>query len=165
MVTLDNVRVCRLCGHIDAVESSGRCPSCNAFSGLVTLPRSEAERIARRYRRRAIVKRLLGVAVGVILVSAAALWVAQVFWDRGFHPPTATTQASASTAPNAWGQVRRTPQNTGFTSESAPYPHRIQWTYQTSKPLSGTPAVADGHTSISSPKTAGRWRWIDRPGG
>lgn len=145
---MEKVRVCRLCGYIDAVERSGRCASCHAFTGLVTLPRGEAEQIGRRYRRRAAIKRLVRVAVGVVLVSAMVLWVAQVFWDRGLRPPPATTQASASTAPNVWAQVRRTPQNTGFTSEPAPYPHRIQWTYATSQPLSGTPAVADRHVYL-----------------
>jgi len=145
MTTVENVRVCRLCGHIDAVENSGRCPSCDAFSGLVALPRGEAERIARRHRRRAVSRRLVRVAAVVVVVMAVALWVVQVFWDRGFRPPEATTQASASVAPNVWGQVRRTPQNTGFTPEPAPYPHRIQWTFATAAPLSGTPAVADQH--------------------
>jgi outer membrane protein assembly factor BamB len=173
MITGENVRVCRLCGHVDAVESSGRCPSCDAFSGLVTLPRGEAERIARRYRRRAMIKRLAGVAVGLTLVSAAALWSAQVFWDRGLRPPKATTQASARVAPNVWGQVRRTPQNTGFTSEPAPYPHRIQWTYTTPKPLSGTPAVADQHVylitedgrTVALDRQTGRLVWDHDNGG
>ena len=148
MNMVEEVRVCRLCGHIDAVESVGRCPSCRAFSGLVTLPRGDAERIARRYRRRALIKRLLSVVVALALLIAAVLWIAQVLWDRGLRPPKATTQASATTAPNVWGQVRRTPQNTGFTSEPAPYPHRIQWTFETSAPLSGTPAVADQHVYL-----------------
>ncbi len=160
---MEKVRVCRLCGHIDAVESSGRCPSCSAFSGLVALPRGEAEAIARRYRRRAVVKRLMSAAAVLILVGAVALWAAQVFWDRGFRPPQATTQASASTAPEVWGQVRRTPQNTGFTSESAPYPHRVQWQFETSEPLSGTPAVADQHLYLITED--GRTLALDRPTG
>ena len=148
MMTLEQVRVCRLCGYIDVIESAGRCPSCDAFSGLVALPRGEAERIHRRYRRRATTRRLIKIVVGVALVGVAALWSAQVFWDRGLPARKASTQASANVAPNAWGQVRRTPQNTGFTPESAPYPHRIRWRYQTSKPLSGAPAVADGHVYV-----------------
>ncbi len=163
MITVEQVRVCRLCGHIDAVESTGRCPSCGAFSGLVTLPRGDAELISRRYRRRAMVKRLVGGAAVLILVGAAALWAAQVFWDRGLRPPKATTQASTSLAPNVWGQVRRTPQNTGYTSEPAPYPHRIQWTYTTSAPLSGTPSVADQHVYLITED--GRTVALDRPTG
>jgi outer membrane protein assembly factor BamB len=148
MITVENVRVCRLCGHIDDVASLGRCPSCNAFSGLVTLPRGEAEWIHRRYRRRVTIRRLLRVAVGLALLSAVGLWGAEVLWDRGLRPPQATTQANANVAPNVWGQVRRTPQNTGFTPEPAPYPHRLQWTFATPKPLSGTPAVADQHVYL-----------------
>jgi outer membrane protein assembly factor BamB len=148
MITVEHVRVCRLCGHIDDVASLGRCPSCSAFSGLIILPRGEAERIRQRYRRRATTKRLVRLIIGLVLVGAAALWGAQVLWDRGLRPPQATTQASANVAPNVWGQVRRTPQNTGFTPESAPYPHRLQWTYTTPKPLSGTPAVADQHVYV-----------------
>lgn len=163
MITVEQVRVCRLCGHIDAVESTGRCPSCGAFSGLVTLPRGDAELISRRYRRRAMVKRLVGGAAVLILVGAAALWAAQVFWDRGLRPPKATTQASTSLAPNVWGQVRRTPQNTGYTSEPAPYPHRIQWTYTTSAPLSGTSSVADQHVYLITED--GRTVALDRPTG
>ncbi len=160
---MENVRVCRLCGHIDAVESSGRCASCDAFSGLVTLSRGEAEQIGRRYRRRAMIVRLVRVAAGLAVVIAVALWAAQVFWDRGFQPPKATTQASVSTAPDVWAQVRRTPQNTGFTSEPVPYPYRIQWTYSTSAPLSGTPAVADQHVYLITED--GRTMALDRQTG
>ncbi len=145
MTAVDNVRVCRLCGHIDEVGRQGRCPSCNAYSGLVMLPSGEAEGIARRHRRRAMRNRLVRAILALTIVGVIALWAAQVFWDRGFQPPKATTQASASIAPNVWGQVRRTPQNTGFTPEPAPYPHRIQWAFETAAALSGAPAVADQH--------------------
>ncbi len=150
MTAVEQVRVCRLCGHIDEVERQGRCPSCATYSGLVTLPRGDAERIARRHRRRAIRKRVVRLAVVLAVVVAIGLWAAQVFWDRGFRPPKATTQASASMAPQSWAQVRRTPQNTGYTPEAAPYPHRVQWTFQTPEPLSATPAVADQHVYLTT---------------
>ncbi len=163
MTAVENVRVCRLCGHIDEVERQGRCPLCDAYSGLVTLSRGEAEQIARRHRRRAVRKRWVRVVVAVSIVVAIGLWVAQVFWDQGFRPPVATTQASASVAPQVWAQVRRTPQNTGFTPEVALYPHRVQWTFQTPEPLSATPAVADRHVYLTTED--GRTVALDRASG
>lgn len=163
MTAVENVRVCRLCGHIDAVESQGRCPSCDAYSGLVALPRGDAERIARRYRRRAVRKRLVRVTLALAIVVSIGLWAAQVFWDQGFRPPKATTQASASVAPQVWAQVRRTPQNAGFTPETAPYPHRVQWTFKTPEPLSATPAVADRHVYLTTED--GRTVALDRQTG
>jgi serine/threonine-protein kinase len=66
------------------------------------------------------------------------------------NPPRATTNVSASLAPHTWAQMRRTPQNTGFTPDQAPFPHQIRWTYRTSKPLHASPAVVDRHVYLTT---------------
>ena len=59
VTTMEEVRVCRRCGHIDPADSRGRCPSCDLFTELTFLPRPAAERLVRRRRRREWRRRLL----------------------------------------------------------------------------------------------------------
>jgi serine/threonine-protein kinase len=46
--------------------------------------------------------------------------------------------------------VRRTPQNTGFTPDPAPFPHQVRWVYRTSKPLHASPAVVDNYVYFTT---------------
>src|SRR5262249_60663561 len=124
---VEDVRMCRSCGHIDAADSSGRCRHCGLFSELAILPRTEAERLARQRQRRALRRRLLRLAVALALVGGATVWASGVFLDLGPNPPSATTRDSASLAPHTWAQVRRTPHSSGFTPDAAPFPHQVTW--------------------------------------
>ncbi len=118
--------------------------------GLVRTSRSEAEQIAWRRRRRALLRRICSLGLVVILVGGATFWLLRFFLEWGPNPPRATTQISARVAPNTWAQSRRTPQNTGFTPESPPESHHVRWTYRTNKALHASPAVAGAHVYLTT---------------
>ncbi|MGQ4809141.1 hypothetical protein NKDENANG_02543 [Candidatus Entotheonellaceae bacterium PAL068K] len=148
---MEDVRVCRFCGHIAPENSTGSCKNCGLFWGLIVVPRPEAERIARRQWQRLWRSRLLRLIVVLTLVAGMTVWTVRVFFDRGLGSPRATTSVSASIWPHTWGQVRRTPQNIGFIPDAAPFPHHVQWTYRTSVQwdfktegrITGSPIVVD----------------------
>jgi outer membrane protein assembly factor BamB len=147
---MEEVRVCRSCGHIDPADSRGRCPSCGVFFELAIVPRMEAEQIARQRRRRVWRRRLVRFIVAVVVVGSTAIWALGAYFDLGPSPPSATTSVSASIEPHSWAQIGRTPENSGFTPEPAPFPHRVAWTYRTSKPLLASPAVVDAHVYLTT---------------
>jgi hypothetical protein len=120
------------------------------FSELAILPRPAAERLAAQRRRRALRRRLLRLAVAFALIGGVTAWVFGVFFDLGPSPPRATTNVSANLGPHTWAQSRRTPESSGFTPDAAPFPHRIAWTYGTSKPLLATPAVVEEHVYLTT---------------
>jgi outer membrane protein assembly factor BamB len=147
---VEEVRVCRFCGHIDAADSRGRCPACGTFLELAIVPRLEAEQIARRWRRRVLRRRLMRLAVGLAVVGGVTIWALGAYFDLGLRPPSATTSISASIGPHTWAQIGRTPDNSGFTPEAAPFPQHVAWTYRTSMPLLASPAVADSHVYLTT---------------
>jgi outer membrane protein assembly factor BamB len=120
------------------------------FSELAILPRPEADRFARRQRRRAARRRLIRLTVALALLGGATVWALGVFFDLGPSPPSATTRVSASLAPHTWAQVRRTPQSSGFTPDAAPFPPQITWAYRTSKPLLAAPAVVEERVYLTT---------------
>ena len=150
MAPVQDVRMCRACGHIDAADSRGRCQNCGLFSELAILPRAEAEQLARQRRRRALRRRLMRLTVALALVGGATAWALGVFFDLGPSPPRATTGVSASLAPHTWAQSRRTPHSSGFTPDAAPFPHQVTWTYRTSQPLLASPAVVEEHVYLTT---------------
>jgi hypothetical protein len=147
---VEDVRLCRSCGHIDAADSRGRCHNCGSFSELAILPRPEAERLARQQRRRVSRRRLIRLTVALALLGGATVWALGVFFDLGPSPPRATTRISASIAPHTWAQVRRTPHSSGFTPDVAPFPHQVAWTYRTSQPLLASPAVVEEQVYLTT---------------
>jgi len=157
---VEDVRVCRFCGHIDSGDTKGRCQSCGLFFGLTVVPRPEAERLARRQRLRVWRRGVMRLILVLALLGGVTAWAMRIFFDRGPNPPRATTSVSASLASNAWAQVRRTPQNTGFSPNAAPFPHHVQWTYRTSGPLLASPAVVHNHVYLTT--TDGRTVALDR---
>jgi outer membrane protein assembly factor BamB len=150
MAAVEEVRVCRSCGHIDAADSRGRCPSCGVFFELAIVPRLEAEQVARQRRHRILRRRLVCISVALAVVGGATLWALGAYFDVGPSPPSATTDVSASLEPQNWGQIGRTPENSGFTPEPAPFPQHVAWSYRTSKPLLAAPAVVDAHVYLST---------------
>jgi len=142
--------VCRSCGHIDPADSRGRCPTCGVFLELAIVPRTEAEQIARQHRRRVLRRRLVRLTVALGVVGGATIWALGAYFDIGPRPPSATTSVSASIGPHTWAQIGRTPDNSGFTPEAAPFPHHVAWAYRTSKPLLASPAVVDSHVYLTT---------------
>jgi outer membrane protein assembly factor BamB len=150
MIAMDEVRVCRSCGHIDPADSRGRCPRCGVFLELAIVPRPEAEQIARQRRRQLWRRRLLHIAAALALLGGATTWALGAFLDLGFPPPSATTGLGASLEPHAWAQIRRTPESSGFTPQAPPFPHRVAWTHRTAKPLPAAPAVVAPHVYLTT---------------
>ena len=142
--------MCRSCGHIDPADSRGRCPACGMFFELAIVPRLEAEQIARQWRRRVLRRRLVRLTVVLVVVGGATIWALGAYFDLGPRPPSATTNISASIGPHTWGQIGRTPDNSGFTPEAAPFPQHVAWTYRTSKPLLASPAVVDSYVYLTT---------------
>lgn len=147
---MSDVRVCRACGHIDPADSLGRCPACGVFLDLAVVPRAEAEQIARKLRRRVLRRRLVRHGVALAFIGGVTTWALGAYFDFGVDPPSATTSISASVAPGTWAQVRRTPENTGFIPDRAPFPHQVRWTYRTSGPLLASPAVVEPHVYLTT---------------
>ena len=159
-VPVENVWVCRFCGRIDSVDTTKRCKTCGLFLGLALVPRPEAEQIVRRHQRRLWRRRQWRLTVALVLVGGVSAWALRLLFDLGPNPPRATTTVSASLAPHTWAQVRRTPQNIGFTPEAAPFPHYVRWTYRTAKPLHASPVVVENHVYLTTED--GRTLALDR---
>jgi eukaryotic-like serine/threonine-protein kinase len=147
---VEEVRVCRACGHIDPADSRGRCPTCGVFLEFAIVPRPEAEQIARQRRRRILQRRVIRLTVLLAMVGGVTIWALGAYFDLGPSPPSATTSLSARLGLDIWGQIGRTPENSGFTPEAAPFPHQVAWTYRTSKPLLASPAVVDPHVYLTT---------------
>lgn len=160
---MEEVRVCRSCGRIDPADSRGRCPACGMFFELAIVPRLEAEQIARQRQRRVLRRRLVRLTVALAVVGSTTIWALGAYFDLGPSPPSATTNLSASIGPHTWAQIGRTPDNSGFTPEAAPFPHRVAWTYRTAKPLLASPAVVDPHVYLATGD--GRTLALDRQTG
>jgi outer membrane protein assembly factor BamB len=120
------------------------------FLDLAIVPRSEAERIARQHRRRVLRRRLVRLGIALAVVGGTTIWALGAYLDFGPGPPRAMTSVSASVGPDTWGQIGRTPDNSGFTPEAAPFPQQVAWTYRTSKPLLASPAVVDSHVYLTT---------------
>ena len=114
------------------------------------MPRAEAEQFTRRMRFNRLRRRFLVLMVLLAVVAGVTAWVLRLLFDLGLNPPRASSTISASTAPGTWSQYRRNPQNTGFTPDAAPFPHRIRWTYSTAKPLHASPAVLENHVYLTT---------------
>jgi outer membrane protein assembly factor BamB len=130
------------------------------FFELAIVPRLEAEQIARQQRHRVWRRRLVRVGVLLVIVGAMTIWALGAYFDLGPSPPGATTRVSASVGPGTWAQAGRTPENSSFTPEAAPFPHQLAWIYRTSKPLLAAPAVMDSHVYLST--SDGRAIALDR---
>ena len=138
---MEQVQVCRFCGHIGSVDDGGRCVSCQAFSGLTSIPRADAERLSRRRKFSIRRSRYLPLGLALAVVIGLGIWL---FWDYlGLAPdPTRpATNLGPVIEAQSWPQVRRTGASTGFTPEPAPYPHEVKWSFLANGPLLASPAV------------------------
>ncbi len=147
---VQDVRLCRFCGYIDSAHSTGKCRNCGSFTGFAIGPRCEAQQLARQRRRSVWRRRMVRLLLVIALLGGVTAWAMRVFFDRGLNPPPATTRISASVEPHTWSQVRRTPQNSGFTPDAAPYPQHVAWTYRTAKRLLSSPAVVQSHVYLTT---------------
>lgn len=148
-----NVRVCRVCGHINPAEGAERCTNCWSSSALATVPETVGEELVRRRRFLQKRSRLSRLALAGALAIGLILWGTHAFFGVGsliLPPPSATTSLSAILGPQTWAQGRRTPQSTGFTPNPAPLPGQVKWTFASAKPLVTTPAVVDDRMYLTT---------------
>ena len=125
----EEVLICRSCGHINPTEGTIRCEVCSSFSALATVTRGDAERMLLLRKLRFLRSRSVRIGLPLVVVLALIAWWAVEFFNLGINPPTASTNLSASPAPEAWGQGRRTSENTGFTPQQAPIPGEVRWSF------------------------------------
>lgn len=149
---MQQVRVCRACGHINPIDDSQRCSECwLPLTSAATMDQDQAEKRSRnrwpQFLRRPVLTFSLAVAFGLMA------WALVVLFDvvpRVFPPAKASGNATPSLAPGDWGQVGRTAQGTRFTPEAAPIPGEIRWTFPTSSVLFASPSVVDGRVYLST---------------
>ncbi|MCE2464110.1 MAG: hypothetical protein J4F46_09440, partial [Dehalococcoidia bacterium] len=143
---MEQVRVCRICGHVNPLGDRTRCSNCwSSLAEITPVTRTEGRRIARRLRLGFLRNRFF--RIGFLLAAAIGftVWGVLVFFEVGPNPPGATTDLSPSIAPETWAQSRRTPQNTGYTPHQAPNPLHFVWTYEPSRPIVTSPPIAGDH--------------------
>ena len=161
---MEQVRVCRICGHINPIGDRTRCSNCwSSLAETTPVTRIEGRRIARRLRLGFL--RNCFFRIGFLLAAAIGftVWGVLVFFEVGPNPPGATTSLSPSIVSETWAQGRRTPQNTGYTPDQAPIPRQSIWTYATQKPIVTSPAIAGDHVYLTTED--GRTVALDRETG
>ena len=138
---MEQVRVCRFCGHMVSADEEGRCVNCHSFSGMVSISRAEAERLSRSRKFGFLRSRLWLPGLTLLLVAFLAFWVAWSYLGLAPNPRAPATDISPTSDPQDWPQVRRAGDGSGSTPNPVPYPHRIKWSYDSGGPLRNAPAV------------------------
>ena len=96
---MEQVRVCRFCGYIEAVPGSHRCANCEAFSGMISVPRAEAERLSRSRRFGFLRSRLLILGIALAVTALLVFWVSSNYLGLGPNPPAALHRCCADPGP------------------------------------------------------------------
>ena len=139
------MRMCPVCGHVNAGAAVQSCTHCWARLGEVAPVGSEEGAVlSRLFHRRIFRQRLVRWAFLLAAATGFTVWGVLVFFELGPLPPPPVSNINTDTGLNAWAEVRHDPQNTAFSPEQAPTPKTILWTYRTSSALSGAPAAAGG---------------------
>ena len=157
---MDEVLLCRVCGHENPPDNAVRCNNCwSSLSGASLVAPAKTAVPASRRRLRYLRNHyfhflrnryfLLGLALVMVLV---AWWLVDSFDTRTllFPPPGPTSDINADTGPQAWAQGRRTPDNAGFIPASAPLPIVVKWVYDSSEPLLSSPVVSGTHVYFTT---------------
>ena len=147
----EQVRVCRVCGHLNPSNDSTRCINCWSFlTGIDLVSRDQAPQRSRLpklhvWRRRYLYSVLVATLALIIWPIADRLDPVPLL----FAPPGASSIAEPSTGSNAWPQSRNGSRNTGYTSAEAPLPDKVRWTYTSPEPLINSPSVVDGRVYLA----------------
>ena len=145
------VRLCPSCEQVNCGADAERCVNCWGY--LTGVKPVHPDLIRRSWRRRLIFLRRPGLVIFLALVAGLIAWRLVLLFQiipALFPPPTPTTDLSPTLDAQTWSQVRRTPQNTGFTPDSPPRPGRIKWVFETSKPLHAGPSVSKDKVFLST---------------
>lgn len=149
---MQQVLVCRTCGHINPIGDSERCDECwLPLTGAITMDQDEAEKMRGSRWPRFLQRRVL--ITSIALVFGLITWQLVVIFDvmpRVFPPAKASGDAIPSLAPGDWGQAGRTAESSRFTPDAAPKPSQIKWTFPTFSPLVASPSVVDGRVYLTT---------------
>ena len=148
---MEQVRVCRICGHVNPSEGRSRCANCwLRLDAVASVPVPVGRQIARVYRIKFMRNRLARLALLLAAAVGFTYLGVVVFFDVGRHPALPSTNISADTGPQAWGQVGRTAQNSGYSSEPAQPATTVKWSYEAFSPLVAAPAVVGGRVFLTT---------------
>ena len=163
-ISSDRVLVCRFCGQVNDGALS-HCSNCRlSLAGITTVHESEGRRLSRLIRLPDIRNRYIRYGILLTLAIGLTVWGVLVFFEIGPSPSKATTTVSAATGFQAWAQAGRTPDNTGFTPDSAPLSQlETKWTFATSQPITTSPAVLGDRVYLTTED--GRALALDRDTG
>ena len=162
--SVENVRVCGSCGHLNPPDDSPRCENCwMPLSGVAAVGPVEAEQLVRSRRMQLLRRRLMVRAVPLAMVLAIIIWILSSFVHIGPNPPGASTNINVPLEPGAWAQARRTYQGTSFTPGQAPVPQTVKWTFDIGGTFSASPAISGDRIYINSDD--GRTVALDRETG
>ena len=164
---MEQVRVCRVCGQTGGQTGGApRCSNCWSPAGFDIVSEAQGEVLDRRRRVRRRLRFLLNNRWTLLLALGVAGWMIFSMFDLGpliVRPSGPTTNVAAYTGAHAWSQVRRTPDNAGFTSDPAPFPRTIKWTVSTSRELVTSPSVFENTVYLTTED--GRTLALDRESG
>ena len=149
--SVELVRLCPFCWHINADTGERRCDNCWLLLTKVdAISRVDAVQQALGHESRVQKVRLIRPILAIALAIGLTVWAVLLFVDLGPSPNSATTSLSASIEPQTWALGRRTLQNTAFTPDQAPIPQKIKWTYANPLPLLAVPAVVDDRIYLTT---------------
>ncbi len=145
------MKMCPICGHMNAGADTENCAQCWArLGGVAAVEPEQGAILSRLFHRRLFRQRLVRWTFLLAAATGFTVWGVLVFFELGPLPPPPSSGINTDVSPNAWAEVRHNPQNTAFNLEQVPVPNEILWTYQTSYALSGAPAAAGGNVYLAA---------------
>ena len=140
---MEQVRVCRVCGHANPSSGLNRCNSCWSSlddAGAVASPGSQRQ--PRSLNLPIWRNRYLLVFLAVI-VGFLAWWTVTRFdvFPLLFPPDAPTTGIQSVSGSATWAHARYDFGNSAASPDQSPVPGRVAWTFETSEPLTTSPSV------------------------
>ena len=155
---MEQVRVCRFCGYIEAVPSSNRCANCEAFSGMISVPRAEAERLSRSRRFGFLRSRLLIPGIALAVTALLAFWVSWNYLGLAPNPPAASTDVAPTLDPGTGRRRGAREKAPGSPQTLSHIPMRLSGpTVQAAPCSTHRPWRATWFTLLRRPASSSRW--------
>ncbi len=140
---MKQVRVCRVCGHTNSSSGLNRCDSCWSSLGEAGAVASSASERQPRSLNLPIWRNRYLIGFLVVALGFLVWWTVTRFdvFPLLFPPGAPTTDLMAVSGPATWAHSRYDFGNTAASPDQAPVPGRVAWTFETSEPLTTSPAV------------------------
>ena len=162
---MEQVRVCRVCGHTNPSSGLNRCDSCWSSLDDTAAASPGPQRRPRSLNLPIWRNRYLLFFTAVIL-GFLVWWTVTRFdvFPLLFPPDAPATDLQSVSGPATWAHSRYDFGNTAASPDQAPVPDRVAWTFETSEPLTTSPAVVgdsvylatgDGRTVCLNAATGG----------